>query len=176
MGIDNRMQREQWFVIPVNPQPWTVPPFQPGMKNGHMYVSPGRDVKGGDFKDAVREEIIAQGAYMMKPPYKIEFWFEHKLESDTSKEVDATNMQKLAEDALQGVVIDNDRHVKVITSHNFDQNDTANVGMFLIHVVDNVPEPGIPMEIFQKWAEVRNQLKLNKAQTVKEIKDANTWP
>ena len=175
MTVNNLFQREQWFVIPVNPQPWTVPPFQPGMKNGHMYVSPGRDVKGEDFKQAVRDELNRQGAYMMKAPYEIEFWFDHKLDSSKSKAVDATNMQKLAEDALQGIVIDNDRNVVSIHSRNFPQDKDA-AGMFLIRVVDNAPEPGIPQEIAMEFSRVRKEILEGKTKQIKQIRETNTWP
>jgi len=173
--IDNSVQREQWFIVPVNPQPWTVPTFSAGMKNGHMFCSPAPDAKGNDFKEAVQEELRAQNAYMMKAPYRIEFWFDHKLESTRSKAVDATNMQKLAEDALQGIVIDNDRNVSEIHSYNFEQDGMA-AGMFLIHVVDNAKPPGIPYHILVEWAKVRNAILEGKMNKMKAIKETNTWP
>lgn len=108
---------EQSFCIFTNPEPWRVPPMSPGRgKNGHLIVKSGRDQMLSSYQEEVREALLAQGAYMMDPGYKIELYFYRIQETvntgsgkrNMRNRADATNMQKAFEDALQGTVIHND--------------------------------------------------------------------
>lgn len=117
------------YAIPVNPEPWRVPPMSPGRIGRKLIVRSGRDEQSHTFKEAVREALVAQGAEMLPEPYEIHFHFYRQLAvyetakgSDHTKHwADATNMQKLAEDALQGVLISNDKHVRRVSSHIAEQ-------------------------------------------------------
>jgi hypothetical protein len=72
------------------------------------------------------------GAYMMPPPYMLQFWFSRNL-GDNQNPADVTNMQKSTEDALQGVVIDNDTDTLDVFSHRLLQAQTA-PGFVIIEV------------------------------------------
>lgn len=68
------------------------------------------------YQEEVQDVLREQGAYMMEPSYRVNFIFHRTSESETSPRAgarrsrsDATNMQKAIEDALQGVVIENDK-------------------------------------------------------------------
>lgn len=109
----------QTFYIFTNPEPWRVPPMHPGWskQSGKMIVKAGADTMLKAYQEEVQDVLRAQGAYMMKPNYRLTFFFHRTSESETSPRAgrrsrsDATNMQKALEDALQGVVIENDRDV-----------------------------------------------------------------
>lgn len=114
----------QTFYIFTNPEPWRVPPMQPGWskKNGKMIVKSGADTMLQAYQDEVRDVLHSQNAYMMEGKYRLDFYFHRTSESETSpnsgkrSRSDATNMQKAIEDALQGVVIENDRDVVDVRS------------------------------------------------------------
>lgn len=114
----------QTFYIFTNPEPWRVPPMQPGWskKTKKMIVKSGADTMLQAYQDEVRDVLHSQNAYMMEGKYRLDFYFHRTSESETSpnsgkrSRSDATNMQKAIEDALQGVVIENDRDVVDVRS------------------------------------------------------------
>ena len=123
----------QRFIVDINPIPWRVPPFSVGRgKNRGAYVVAGRDAELHAYEEAVRDEITRAGAYMMPPPYMLQFWFCRNL-GDNQNAADVTNMQKSTEDALQGTVIDNDTNVIDVFSHRLLQAETA-PGFVIIEV------------------------------------------
>lgn len=116
----------QHFLFFTNPEPWRVPPMSPGRnkKTGKLIVTSGRDELVASYQEEIREELVRQGAYLMDPGYKVDFFF-HRIKETintgsgvkTSRNrADATNMQKALEDALQGTVIHNDADVVDIHS------------------------------------------------------------
>lgn len=167
----------QVFLMPINPEPWRTPPFSPGRhKNGHLYVKAGMDEQGAAFKDAVREELVLQNAELDDPPYKITFWFWRNL-AKNKNEIDATNMQKLCEDAMQGLVLTNDRYTRQIISNNMEQGSNT-PGMILIEVrgsyKSNSPIPDdLISSVDKMYAE--QALRVN-GTTFEEFKLDNTWP
>lgn len=164
------------FLVPVNPRPWTTPPYSISRANGKFRVFAGRDEAGHNFKEAVREELLNQYAEMLDPPYRLEFWFWRCLDPK-SKEADATNMQKLCEDALQDIVITNDRFVRSVKSNIMEQSETT-PGMILIEVEGNFDKPTpIPDRMIESVDRMHNSLKhkIHDA-TFDEFKLNNTWP
>lgn len=121
------------FVLQVNPEPWKTPPFSAVRKGGRAIVVAGRDETSHITKEAIAAELLAQGAEMMDPPYMIHFLFYRHREHYVSekgrnlhkREADGTNMQKLTEDAMQGVLITNDVKVRFISSQVVEQSKTA---------------------------------------------------
>jgi hypothetical protein len=122
---------EEWFVLGVNPVPWVVPPISVGRsKNGGLFPTVGRDQELATYQEALRSELTrrydypANGSRAWDGHYKLEFWFQRGLDAwrtSSGKTVqahaaDATNLQKATEDALQGVVIKNDRDVSDVHS------------------------------------------------------------
>jgi Holliday junction resolvase RusA-like endonuclease len=113
------------YALGVNPEPWAVPPLSAvRTKSGKYIVRAGRDHGMFAYQEAVRDQLRALGAVMLEPPYRLEFWFwrnEATYRSTAGRNIsrnhaDSTNMQKATEDALQGVLIDNDRNVHSISS------------------------------------------------------------
>ncbi|ANA87287.1 RusA-like resolvase [Gordonia phage Gibbles] len=165
------------YLVPVNPRPWKTPPYSVGKSaSGALKVHSGRDEAGHDFKEAVREELVAQGAEMLTAPYRIEFWFWRNMDPN-SKEADATNMQKLTEDSLQGLLIDNDRNVLSVTSNIVEQG--AHVpGMILIEIEGEYKyRRSIPDRMLEMVDRMYNSIKGRVySTTFDEFKLNNTWP
>jgi len=123
------MSNYRVYALPLNPEPWKV---------GHAYVvrSSGQpkariapDATLQTYQNAVRDELTLQGVELLPGDYSLYFSFSRQLASYTSAEgrtstrnaSDATNMQKATEDALQGVLIGNDRDVVRVGSVIVDQ-------------------------------------------------------
>lgn len=162
------MPSYQRFVVDINPIPWRVPPFSVGRgKNKGAYVVAGRDAELHAYEEAVRDEVASQGAVMMTGPYMIQLWFSRNLGEKVNK-ADVTNMQKSTEDALQGVVIDNDTETVSIFSHRLLQSASA-PGFVVIEVWgDYVIDP-------PEW--VKNVLIEKISQDSAQIvPDNNEWP
>lgn len=113
------------YVARVNPEPWAVGPLGVGRKRSGVYSYMGRNQQLDAYKEAVKEDLLAQEPKMITGKVNLWFWFwRNRAEWTTDKdrvahrnEADATNMQKATEDALQGVLIENDRNVVIVTSH-----------------------------------------------------------
>jgi Holliday junction resolvase RusA-like endonuclease len=101
------------YVLHLNPEPWAI-----GSIN-YKRISPDLTLKA--FQDAVRDEMaeaepLPPGEYVLR----FYFWRQQARYLDmndkwrTRHQADATNMQKALEDALQGVLFDNDRNVRDI--------------------------------------------------------------
>lgn len=137
----------QSYILHVNPEPWKTPPFSPARKNGKMIVVSGRDETSFVTKEAIAAALREQGAEMLEPPYWIHLYFWRHREHYVSekgrnmhkREADATNMQKLTEDAMQGVLINNDVNVRIVTSQVVGQ-DKVGPGMIVILIEAGLPE------------------------------------
>ena len=134
----------QTFMFLTNPEPWRVPPMSPGRnkKTGKLIVVSGRDELVASYQEEIRDELSRQGAYLMDPDYKLEFFFHRKSETintgsgrrNTRSKADATNMQKAIEDALQGVVITNDTHVVDVRSRIVPSDSMASEPFVFVRV------------------------------------------
>lgn len=171
-----------FFILPINPEPWVVPPMSAGRIGRKLIVKAGRDVPTWSYKEAIKEELIERGATMLPAPYRIHFLFyrqqaTYELASgrkNTKNEADATNMQKLTEDALQDVLIDDDKDSRHITSQIVEQGKYA-PGMVGIFVTGNwkVDQPEIPKGFGS--AEVEIALKECREQILNPVVGDNTW-
>lgn len=142
----------QFYVIPVNPEPWVTPPYStvPVRGGKHWVVKAGRDNRSHTFKEAVREELERQGVAKIEAPYRLHFLFYRKLDryqlesgkKHTRHDADATNMQKLLEDALQGYLIDNDTDTRLITSQIVEQGSDA-PGLCVV-IAQTLERPNVP--------------------------------
>ncbi len=120
----------RWFYVPVNPEPWETGGLAIHRRNGKMFptMTPSGQLEA--YKESVREEL--EGCERLPwREFRLTFYFWRKLESSltvekgrkvTRHQVDATNMQKALEDALQGVLFDNDRNVRRIESVIVEQS------------------------------------------------------
>ena len=113
------MASEQWFVLDVNPYPWKVPPFSVGRAGARMFVKAGRDDGLHTYKEAIREQLERLDPVMIEGPVDLQFWFwRNIIKRGRSRDhvADATNMQKSTEDALQGILFENDSSVARVQS------------------------------------------------------------
>jgi len=126
----------KWYVLNLNPEPWRIGPIGWRVVNGRKipFVAPDPDLK--NYQEAVHERLeflLAEGGAAHLEPYdgltELHFFFWRQLDSyetETRKSqrhiADATNLQKALEDALQGLLISNDRNVRRITSDLISQS------------------------------------------------------
>jgi len=133
----------EYLVWGVNPEPWRSPGV-PGK---------GRATKDGKqdaYQQALRDEIVEQnpniGAFnfleFAGAPLSVEFFFWRS--SAHNKQVDATNIQKATEDALQGILYTNDKANRHVESTICEQTvDTYPAILIRVSVFD----PGIIPEL-----------------------------
>lgn len=169
------------YALPVNPEPWRVPPMSAGRIGRKLIVKAGRDEQSFAFKEAVREALEAQGAEMLPEPYEIHFHFYRQLAtyqtargSDHTKHwADATNMQKLCEDALQGVLISNDKHVRHVSSQIAEQGTDVTPMIVVFITAGDEPDLFIPPGFLRSDVEVARR---KAAQLIPARPTSNEWP
>jgi Holliday junction resolvase RusA-like endonuclease len=127
--------KESWYYAEINPVPWTVPSISiRRSKNGKPYPQLYSSETLVTYKKALYGEIKKD--YKLdeptKSPVRLEFYFSRKIESFNTKGrkrnsnyADATNLQKAAEDALQGLLFVNDSQVTQVSSTVVAQDPDA---------------------------------------------------
>jgi len=121
---------DRWYSLRIQAQPWTTGRISIGRKAGgvHGYLSP--DAQLQQFQEAVREELLDADPLPPEQRYKLTFYVWRAIETYTTpsgrhvtkKAVDATDIQKGLEDALQGSLIGNDRDVAEIRTVLVEQS------------------------------------------------------
>lgn len=156
-----------WFFVRINPQPWAIGPVVVGRKKGGgFYGNIGPNTRLDAYKNAIRSDLERQGVEMITGKVELKFYFWRVIEQyerpggrKASDHVsDTTNMQKATEDALQGVLIHNDRDVVACSSVIIEQAKAkveGAEGLVVIHLTsprDHVNE--IPDEVMNKISAV----------------------
>lgn len=146
---------EQWFVLRLNAEPWAIGPVSVGRKAGKLFPMVGRNTQLAVFKDAVREELGNQVMLTGKIGIQIFVWRrmdEYKTaQARTARkhEADATNLQKAIEDAIQGVLIHNDRDVQDISTTIVEQSpDVEPMIVIKIYKYDGFDPDRIPLHVW----------------------------
>jgi hypothetical protein len=144
-----------WYVIDVNPVPWAVGPLSVGRAAGKVYPKMGRNQELHSYQEAVRTTMIDRYLNPIGHKYgddqlatvfggaevELGFYFFKKLEvthvgnrTRVGKKPDLTNMVKAAEDAIAGLLFDND--VQVMAQRNVILDRSADVpeGMVIISI------------------------------------------
>lgn len=113
------------YCLPINPEPWAVGNAFVARNRGkaHAAIAPNKTLKS--YQEAVRSELLARGAEVLDGPYALRLWFwrENVTYLDaggrkrTRNSPDLTNLVKATEDALQGVLIGNDRDVVTTSAY-----------------------------------------------------------
>lgn len=117
----------RWYHLGINPEPWAIGALGVGKRNGRMVPTVAPNHQMVAYKEAVAEEL--DGVEPLPPgTYSLTFYFwrlVENFETDNGRKfknfADATNLQKATEDALQGVLFDNDRNVRDVRSVIVDQ-------------------------------------------------------
>lgn len=109
----------RWYVIPLNPMPWRVGPVYTGRSkvSGKLGGGVGRDQELHSFQESIRDELARQNPEKVEGQFKLTIIFfrevnEYKTWQSRrarNQEADGTNMYKATEDALAGILFDNDR-------------------------------------------------------------------
>lgn len=121
------------YTLWLNPEPWAVGTISAGRKNGKIFSRMSPDPNLVAYQKAVKEELV--DAEKLPSDYTkltFFFWRQQAVYLDAAdrrrhrNQADATNMQKGLEDALQGVLFDNDRDIQDIRSVIVDQGPNVN--------------------------------------------------
>jgi hypothetical protein len=138
----------RWYRVDVNPEPWAVGPLGVGRRNGkpYPYVGPNMQLKA--YQEAVKEEILTQDPAMVEGGLSLIFVFWRQVERDLAKNyADVTNLQKATEDAVQGILYENDRATRYVQSFMAEQGPGVE-GRVLIAVDSYYEEmPIIPTDV-----------------------------
>lgn len=113
----------------INPVPWTA--SKAARRKGGLQFYKDEDLKSYQKALTSALEQVRVGEVITEGPIVLRLWFWRQLElteRDTGAKVnvrahqaDATNMQKAAEDAIQGALIKNDRDVAGISTMVVEQ-------------------------------------------------------
>lgn len=139
---------QSFYVSGVNPEPWTSPSASVARANGKMVPRLFKSAALGAYQESVRQALV--DAYPevepLEGPVELEFFFWRQLvryegerRRSTKKRVDATNLQKACEDAIQGVLIANDRDVVHVSSWVIEQHHDTDP-LIVIQLTPN-PQP-----------------------------------
>lgn len=140
---------EQWFVLDVNPEPWEIGPLNVVRKNGHFRPFVGRSQQLYDYQQSIKKAIADAGQQVVKLDGDVSLtcWFwRHRPDYETwqarrhrKHEADDTNMLKATEDALQGVLYDNDKNNVHVQGFVVAQGPDVEPGLILCVK----PAPGV---------------------------------
>lgn len=140
---------EQWFVLDVNPEPWEIGPLNVVRKGGQFRPFVGRSQQLHDYKLAVAEGIRrgSQPYHMIDGDVSLTCWFwRHRPDYETwqarrhrKHEADDTNLFKATEDALQGILYDNDKNNVHIQGFVVAQGPDVEPGV----IICAKPAPGV---------------------------------
>lgn len=173
------LTKHHWYYLPINPVPWEVGPLGVGRRNGKAFPTIGRSQNLYAFQQEVKE-FFPEGIKvpMLDGPVEVFFWFWQQLEvyhtprgrKQTKKAADATNMQKATEDALQGILFDNDRDNRRVGSEIVEQGTDVTPGI-AIKVCSYVSNSDIelPFSVLEERSRQGDN-------TPRIQSDNNTWP
>ena len=165
-------------IYGINPEPWAVGKAGLRRWGGRLsaYVSPNERLV--QYKAAVQEDFEEREidySDVRKSPVRLRFLLARRLEeyerngrTVVGKSVDATNCQKALEDALQGVLFDNDRLVSDVGTVIVEQN--RNVEPFILIHVKYAPVGASAFETLEKHRSYEKMIQAAKMQ------NDNSWP
>lgn len=170
-----------WYQFHVNPEPWAVGPISVGRRQSKMVPVVGRNQQMEAYKEAIREEFAQRypGDRVLPGRYSLDFFFWRRLDSASTgnrrqHQADGTNMMKATEDALQGLVIGNDRDVQRASWAIVSQGPTVAPGV-VIRVQWGLKEDEALAHL--PWAMQGEILGFNRhLEPVPDIEDDNSWP
>lgn len=169
--------RGNWFLLVLNPEPWTAPESSIGRRGDKLVVNVHKNEQLRAFQEAVRETLLED--YPTVQPFtgllELEFYLwrvlpEYATESGRSHrkhQADATNLQKALEDALQGVLFDNDRDVVSIKTTIMEQTASTDA-MILVGVHEHKFHPHWPRD---KAIHMRRMKETNKPSSLVRYED-----
>lgn len=137
------MSEVRFYFVPVNPEQWALGPAGISNRGGtkRPFIAPNEQMV--TYQKAVRNALLAELSgtdTLIDYDCQLTLYFWRRLdryltgsERKHARHVaDATNMQKALEDALQGVIITNDRLVKRIASEIVAQDHDVDPGILFV--------------------------------------------
>lgn len=135
----------QYWIPGINPEPWAVGPIKihrgTGGKRGAPHVGPNEVLT--TYQEALRVEFknLETPPFMIDGPSELEIYFWRRLdkyEFDSGAKhqrhvADTTNLVKGTEDALQGILFQNDRLNVVIHGVIVEQSPSTDPGLIILH-------------------------------------------
>lgn len=118
-----------WFLLDgINPEPWEAPEGAVVRPKGKKpFVQFHKTARSRAYQTAIQDEFKRQ--YPDVEPFDFEcsvtFFFWRTLDAPRARKVDATNLQKSTEDALQGLLYVNDVLVTHVESFIMAQEPDA---------------------------------------------------
>lgn len=105
------------YAVNVNPEPWAMGPANVRRKGKGHYVQFGANGVLETYQNAIKDHLKQSGAVVHEPGYSLRIWIARQIvqykstagRNVTRNEADGTNILKGTEDALQGILISNDR-------------------------------------------------------------------
>jgi Holliday junction resolvase RusA-like endonuclease len=120
------MEPRFYLVTGINPEPWVASEANIGRgKGGKSFVHFHKPTQLRNYQEALASEFPQQNPFapMMEGDLQVTFYFWRRLEVgelDGRKRrahiADATNLMKATEDALQGILYENDKSNRSVTS------------------------------------------------------------
>lgn len=157
-----------WLMIPLNPEPWAIGPVGVNRKSGRISAYVGRNQQLHAYKEGVADHVkrIWGDRPILDGKVRLTFYFWRQRSEYTTPaarkhrkhEADVTNLQKACEDAMQGIVFENDRDNTDVRSVMVEQGEGV-TPLILIKVEQATPHgwaSEIPDDVF---AEVVNYWK-----------------
>lgn len=145
----------QYVIRDINPEPWTSPSASASRIGGRVVARVHKNARLRAYQEAIKEAL--EGVDEPRDgPVDLEFYFWRQLEQyKTDKDklrrrnrADVTNLQKALEDAIQGILITNDRNVVSITSVMVEQGPDV---VPRIGIMIHVPSLVSPERINERW-------------------------
>lgn len=160
--------------LELNPIPWTSGTAGIRRVNGKLVPYIAKDPGLAAYQTAVREQLIAAldgntSVHLVHPPYKIVFYLWRALEQADvgmdrkrrAHQADATNMQKALEDALQGILIGNDRDVDDIRTVLVEQGPDVEPGI-VVQINDSLDKMHLPRQVQEARLDLLDALQHSK--------------
>lgn len=132
---------EDWYVVRENPMPWEIGPLGVGRQGGKLrpFVGPSPQLQA--YQKSVRQALLDQNPIKREGEVEVKFYIWRRIEeyktkggrAASSHAADATNIQKATEDAIQGVLIGNDRYVLAPSSVIMSQDKDID-GLVVIRI------------------------------------------
>lgn len=148
--------KDFWYVLHLNAEPWAIGPLGVGRKSGGLfpYIGPNQQLVG--FQEGVKEDLEGVDP-LPEGEYSLTFYIWRALDTYQNvrkirkHQVDATNIQKGLEDALQGVLFDNDRSVRDVRTVIAEQSAETRPRLLIrASLWEGLDPDEIPEHVWQK--------------------------
>lgn len=171
------------YALPINPEPWVVGNAYVGRGGGKAFarIAPDKTLKL--YQEAIREALESLGVEKVPGMYELDFFFfrqnaqykDSAGRTRTRNTPDTTNLQKATEDAIQGVLIENDRDVLRVQSYRMAAGPDVDP-MVVIRLAHGLPlAPLVDANLRHSMNEAIESLKRRAEKNVKKAAEANVW-